>query len=220
METKNKNIAIYTCITGDYESPTDGFQKKDGYDYYLFCDKIIPVNSWSLLIPQFSNDENLTPVKKQRMIKTHPFIVMKDYDIVVWIDANTTIDDKLYKYIQANKNNPITFKQHPDRDCIYDEIKECVLWEKETINHGQFLYNRYYSEKYPYHNGLFETNIIISHPHDSEVMRLFNKWWFEIYNYSHRDQLSLNYVIWKFGFNKIITSVKCDDFPPKFHTKQ
>ena len=78
MNGSNKNIAIYTCITGDYESPTDGFQKKDGYDYYLFCDKIIPVNSWSLLIPQFSNDENLTPVKKQRMIKTHPFLVMKD----------------------------------------------------------------------------------------------------------------------------------------------
>ena len=41
----------------------------------------------------------------------------------------------------------------------------------------------------------------------------------QIYEYSHRDQLSLNYIIWKNGLLKYITSVESKDFPPKAHIK-
>ena len=215
----SKNIAIYTCVTGGYEFPTDGFEKRDGYDYYLFCDKILPVKSWKLMIPRFSDDPKLTDVKKQRMVKTHPHWVLPDYDITVWIDANTEIDQKLYDYIEQNKANDITFKNHPDRDCIYDELKECVFWKKESVNNGQFLFTKYMNEGFPKHIGLYETNIIISHPKIKSVIMLYDAWWKQIYTYSHRDQLSLNYVIWKNGLTKYIKSVDSKDFPPKRHTR-
>ena len=215
----SKNIAIFTCITGDYEFPTEGFEKKDGYDYYLFCDKIINVKSWKLMIPRFNDDPKLNDIKKQRMVKTHPHWVLPDYDITVWIDANTEIDQKLYDYIEKNKDNNITFKNHPDRNCIYDELKECVFWGKETVSNGQYLYNRYMKEKFPKHIGLYETNIIISHPKNKSVIRLYDAWWKQIYEYSHRDQLSLNYIIWKNGLLKYIKSVDSKDFPPKAHKK-
>jgi len=211
------NIAIFTCITGGYEMPTDNFEKKAGYDYFLFCDCIIPVNSWSLLIPKFADDPNLNNIKKQRMIKTHPHWVLPDYDITVWIDANTSIDQKLYDYIEKYKENVITFKKHPDRNCIYDELKEVVFWSKETQHHGQFLFNKYKKEQYPEHNGLYETNIIISHPKDYNVQTIYNKWWEQIYTYSHRDQLSLNYILWKNKLNRFVTTSVTKDFPPKQH---
>ena len=213
----SKNIAIYTCITGGYEMPTDNFEKKDGYDYYLLCDYVIPVNSWKLLIPKFSDDPNLNDIKKQRMIKTHPHWIFPDYDITVWIDANTSVDDNLYKYIEKYKDKNITFKKHPDRDCIYDELKEVVLWSKETQHHGQFLFNKYMKENYPKHNGLFETNIIISHPKNKSVQTIYDKWWEQIYKYSHRDQLSLNYILWKNKLNRFVTTSVTADFPPKQH---
>lgn len=220
MEDDKKNrIAIYTCITGDYEYPTDGFKKKKGYDYYLFCDKVFPVKSWQMMIPKYSEDTKLSDVKRQRLIKTHPFWVLNDYDIVVWVDANTTIDDKLYRYIERNKNNKITFKIHPERDCIYSELKECVFWGKESVELGQHIFRMYDQEQYPKHNGLYETNIIISHIHEPEVVDLYNAWWVQIYTYSHRDQLSLNYVIWKNKMKNVVTAVRSYDFPPKPHQK-
>ena len=39
MET-NK-ILIYTCITGGYDTPTDNFPKRPGYDYILVSDQYI-----------------------------------------------------------------------------------------------------------------------------------------------------------------------------------
>jgi hypothetical protein len=209
-------IVIYTCITGGYDTPTDSFEHKDGYNYFLFSDVPINTKSWKNFIITF-NTNNLSSVKKQRYIKTHPHDILKDYDVVVWIDANTSIDDKLYKYIEENKDNIITFKKHPDRDCIYDEIKEVVLRGKEDRIIGEAIYNWYGQEGFPKHYGLYETNIIISHPQNKDVENLFNKWWGEIYRNSHRDQLSLNYVIWKYNIKDIVTETDSKDFKPKFH---
>jgi hypothetical protein len=151
------------------------------------------------------------------MIKTHPHWVLPDYDITVWIDANTSVDQKLYDYIEKYKDNDITFKKHPDRDCIYDELKEVVFWSKETQNNGQFLFNRYKKENYPEHNGLYETNIIISHPKNDKVQIIYDKWWEQIYEYSHRDQLSLNYILWKNKLKEFVRTSVTSDFPPKHH---
>lgn len=213
------NIAIYTCITGGYDIPTDGFEHKDGYDYFLFSDVAIPTKSWKNITLTFNNADTLTNAKKQRFIKTHPFEILKDYDIVVWIDANTDINDKLYKYIEDNKNNLITFKIHPTRDCIYDEIKTCIKARKETPEMGVFIYKKLKADGYPEHNGLYETNIIVSHAQNDKVKQLLTKWWEEIYKFSHRDQLSLNYVIWKNHLEEIVTGVKSNDFKPKTHKK-
>ena len=32
-----------------------------------------------------------------------------------------------------------------------------------------------------------------------DCIELMEKWWNEINNYSHRDQLSFNYIVWKLG---------------------
>lgn len=217
MNGLNK-IVIYTCITGGYDIPIDNFEHKEGYDYFLFSDTPIVTKSWKNFIITFNTGE-LSTVKKQRYIKTHPHSILKDYDIVVYIDGNTDVNDKLYSYIDENKNNIITFKKHPDRDCIYDEIKEVVLRGKEERIIGESLYNRYTMEGLPKHFGLYETNIIISHPKDGRVQYLFTNWWKEIFYNSHRDQLSLNYVIWKYNLKNMINETDSKDFKPKFHIK-
>ena len=209
-------IVIFTCITGGYDTPSDDFEHVDGFDYIMFSDVPIQTNSWKNFIISFDTD-TLSQVKKQRYIKTHPHVILKDYDVAVWIDANTSVDDKLYKYIEENKNNAITFKKHPDRDCIYDEIKEVVLRGKENKKIGEFLYNRYQKEEFPNHYGLYETNIIISHPNSEGVQNLFEKWWGEIYKNSHRDQLSLNYIIWKYNLKEFISETTSKHFKPKIH---
>ena len=107
MENK---IAIFSCMTGGYDIPTDNFEKREGYDYYMFTDKPIRTVSWRQNMLAFS-DDRLSDIKRSRFVKTHPMSVLPNYDIVVWIDANTTIDDKLYDYIERYKDNPVTSRK-------------------------------------------------------------------------------------------------------------
>lgn len=214
---KNK-ILIYTCITGGYDTPTDNFPKKPGYDYILISDQYIKTHSWKCLIPKFENMDHLDNTKKQRYIKTHPHELFPEYNVVIWIDANTSINNILYDYIENNLGFSITFKNHPFRYCLYDEIHEVKILGKDKPELCDKLHDRYKSEGVPENNGLYETNIIISHPNNPTVQTIFNEWWKEIEHNSKRDQLSLNYILWKYNLTEFPHTAVSYNFAPKPHT--
>lgn len=216
METKR---LIVTSIIGGYEKPTDGFGKNIKYDYILVSDKEINTKCWKNYVINFKTDSDLSSTKKQRYVKTHLCELFKQYELICYVDGNTTIDNNLYQYIENNKNNLVTFKKHIKRDCIYDEINVCERIRKEKKEVCEKLRERYLSEGYPKHNGLFENNVIVIRPKNEDVRNLFKLWWREIYYNSQRDQLSLNYVIWKNHLDNIISVSDTKIFKPKKHIK-
>ena len=71
------------------------------------------------------------------------------------------------------------------------------------------VYNNYVKENFPHKLGLVESNVMIRKHNKNESIELMEKWWNEINKYSHRDQLSFNYLLWKTGikikyFSKLI----------------
>ena len=156
MIGENKK-AIVTCIVGGYDVVNDGFPKKEGYDYLLFSDTNIESKNWTNGVVKYNKVLNLDNTRKQRYVKTHLCDLCSEYELVAYIDGNTTIDDKLYSYIENNKDNEVTFKEHPERDCIYDEILEVIMSKKDEFNLCRKIYYKYKSEGYPRYNGLFET---------------------------------------------------------------
>ena len=216
----NEKKLIVTSLIDAYEKPTDDFLKKDDYDYVIVIDKDIPIKSWRKRVIFFDKDIELSPAKKQRYIKTHLFEYFQEYDVICYVDANTSINEKLYEHIESNKDKPITFKKHNDRTCIYEEITACQKCGKITKQMGDMLRERYKKENYPQNNGLYENNIIVFRPENEDVKKLFRLWWNEIYKYSHRDQFSLNYVIWKNKLEYIINETQTKNFPAKKHIKQ
>lgn len=212
------NRLIYTCITGGYDTPTDDFMKKPGYDYILISDQHIETNSWKCIVLSFDGMDNLNSTKKQRYVKTHPHELFKEYDVIVWIDANTSINNALYDYIEKNITYPITFKVHPFRHCIYDEICAVNELKKEDTKICEELYWRYKEEGVPENIGMYETNVIVSHPDDNIVQMIFNEWWKEIEHNSKRDQLSLTYVLWKNRLMRYPHSAVSYQFSPKPHS--
>ena len=57
--------------------------------------------------------------------------------------------------------------------------------------------NKYQKEKFPDNNGLVDNSLIIRKHNEKKNIFLMEEWWKEIKNYSHRDQLSFNYAMWK-----------------------
>ena len=122
-----------------------------------------------------------------------------EYDICVWVDGNIRIKKNLNKLCEKFPNVQFAVARHPDRDCIYDECEAIIRYHKDTRKNMETQVNLYRSDGYPAHNGLCETNVMIR-LNTPEVNRLMDMWADWLRRYSHRDQMSLNYCMWKLGF--------------------
>ena len=195
---------IYTCISGNYDSLKEPLFKTDGWDYICFTDQNLTSNIWNIRkIP-----EDLTQysqVKKQRLLKILSYKYLSDYDTVIWADANQIINGNLDDFINETlKTNNVAFKDHPYRNCIYDECDACVQWNKETKTIADALKERYNKEGMPTHYGLFETSVFCRNNKSAINKKLSDMWAKELIENSHRDQLSLNYCIWKLNIKNNI----------------
>lgn len=188
---------VYTVISGNYDTLKEPRTVTPGWTYICFTDQKIQSNAWTILpIPeQIINDRTLNQVRRQRMMKICPHLLFRDYEVVVWVDANLIIkknlDDLVREYPDA-----LCVPKHPDRDCIYEESKAIVKYSKDKPANLRPQEDFYRQEGFPQHFGLNETNVIIRRPSE-QVKQIMELWAEMVRKYSHRDQMSFNYVLWK-----------------------
>lgn len=207
---KKKKYVIYTCISGNYDKLCNlSNVNLNDFDYICFTnsDQILEQESnvWKVInVKNFNigidKDDKDYFVKFARFFKTHPHLFFENYEKSIWIDGNVNIIGDTIEFIKLfNKDEYIFIPTHPIRKCIYDEIKavEAARYEtKENLNIvNKFLLN----ENYPKDNNLVQSGIILRDHLNKDCMFLMEKWWEMIKNYSKRDQLSFNYIFWKYG---------------------
>lgn len=195
---------MYSCISGNYDDIITDFYPNPEYDYVLFTDnkKLLKQKRylWWNIRPLVFN--KLDSVRNARWHKTHPHVLFPEYEYSIWVDSNVQISgEEIYKLINKHINlrHKIAISLHPIRDCIYDEAEACITDGKDdpaVINKQMDLLK---SDGYPAHNGLYETNLLLRRHMDKDIINLCEAWWDFIENYSRRDQLSFNYVLWKSG---------------------
>lgn len=190
--------AIYTALIGGYDAIQQPLVVDDRFDYVLFTDdaRESKIGVWQIRKVDYTN-ANL--IRIARYVKTHPMELLPDYECSVWMDANLQITSS-YIYEKAielyNSEALIASVQHPERDCIYDEIHQMVGQYFESDYMGLKWAHVLWKNHYPFHNGLHETNIVWRR-HCDKIQDFNAQWWDYINNYSHRDQFSFDYVLWK-----------------------
>lgn len=201
---KKLKKVVFSVLIGEYDLISQFNLQKD-FDFYLFTDdqsgKYNHTN-WTILpIPEEVQELNVSRVKKQRFIKLHPHLYFKDYDLSIYIDANFKIIDDLNNFLIRilSPNYSIYTFEHPDRNTIFNETFEVVSLQKEKESIANAIRERYRKENFPDKNGLIESCLIIRKHNEKDSIYMMNKWYDEIKNYSHRDQLSFNYIMWKTG---------------------
>lgn len=134
-----------------------------------------------------------------RFFKLFPHLFFKDYDLSIYIDASFIVKGNLNELLikVLNPSFDIYFLQHPRRNTILQEFSAVVNNKRDTKEIVNIVKKRYIKEKFPDNLGLTENCIIIRRHNNKKVVKLMKIWWNEIKNYSYRDQLSLNYAIWK-----------------------
>jgi GT2 family glycosyltransferase len=207
---KKKKYVIYTCISGDYDSLKNlSFIDTEHFDYVCFTNsnkiKTLDVYPWKIIdVSNFDigitkNDVDYV-IKFARFFKTHPHLFFENYEKSIWIDGNINVLGEANDFIKLlNNDNFILVPIHPIRNNIYEELKACRSLGKETSENlnkvNRFLIN----ENFPSDTKLVQTGIILRNHNDKKCIFFMNKWWDMIKDYSKRDQLSFNYVFWKYG---------------------
>ena len=199
----------YTCITGGYDTLKDPKVVTPGWRYVCFTDrKDVRSDIWDVrpLPEEVSGDASLSTVKKQRIVKIQPYRFLEPHSVSLWVDGNIIVNGNLDDFVKESAGSaPMAVCRHPKRDCIYDEAKAIVEYKKDTWKNLDQQVRKYTVDGFPSHFGLNETNVIVRKD-CGDVRRISDAWAEELRKFSHRDQMSFNYVLWKLG-------IKISDFP-------
>jgi hypothetical protein len=127
---------------------------------------------------------------------------LPEYDISIWVDGVVDVCGNIKDFLKPFDFDTysVFIPEHPVRKCLYKEIDACIKIKKlkgDEITLAKKQLERYRAEKFPENYGLVQTNVMIRKHNDQYSKDLMEKWWSELKDYSHRDQLSFNYALWK-----------------------
>ncbi len=192
---------IYTCLTGGYDRLEQPAVVDPSWDYVCFTDSEGRDGVWQLRkIPCDSPD----PVTRSRYPKILAHQVLPEYAYSVYMDANIRITDAaFYRIADRLVADEITFAQveHPDRDCVYEELRYCYLKDKVDTRTAIRLHRKWTAEGLPRHAGLYENNLLFRRHNITEARALDEAWWKGWESGVPRDQLCLMPIFLRHGIH-------------------
>lgn len=196
-----KRYVIYSAMVGAYDDILQPKVVDERFDYILFCNEIKEkrVGVWEVRPIVYHNEDR---TRICRYVKTHPEEMVPGYEVSIWMDSNVQIlTDYFYKRVIELDGQGVLFSSmwHPVRKCIYEEAFAVVNMMVEHENVVVDWCHKLRKEKYPRQNGLCETGVMFRKHNGCLTSETDVLWWQCIEQYSRRDQLSFNYVLWKKG---------------------
>lgn len=191
---------VYTALTGNYDSLIQHKFLHPDYDYICFSNDIPEemVGHWKIQKIDFSTSDKQL---QSRYPKLQPHKVLADYDISIYVDANVGLDDEsIFRRVDELIDQGVLLAgvKHQSRKCLYKESLYLILSGRaKKIRLTIEQMRKYKKEGFPRDFGMYEANIIYRQHNTPKVITQCDGWWHERQNYSHRDQLSYSYTLWK-----------------------
>lgn len=189
-------IVVYTVLVGDYEPLKEPAVKDPDCTYLLFTDNPnLKSDGWTV-VP--FDTLGLSPRRASRLPKLLPHRYLPEHDVSVYFDASLTVVEPNISAMvnEALDGADIAAYPHYCRQCVFEEIEECLRLKKVDEHAIEPLRKRLIKEQYPLNWGLLENAILVRKA--SPVMRVVNDLWFkEFLDGPERDQFSLMYVLWR-----------------------
>ena len=197
---------IFTYIIDGYDTLKDPSVVTPGWDYLCFSDVGLGSSVWQ------SVNSNGLPVgvtdakRRASLLKIeHHRTLAEGYDLCITLDGsmkvNVNLNDFLAEFWTADADMAIA--KHPKRNCVYDEGQVVLdqVMDDPVVVRDQL--RRYELAQYPPNHGLYGTRMMVKNMHSERLRRACDRWSEEYRAGSRRDQLSLNYALWK---EELVTS--------------
>lgn len=200
----HKRAVVYSAITGLYDDLRPPAVIDPDLEYVVFTDdqQLLVPDPWiACKLSERHGDNHYT----SRFFKIHPHICLAAYEISAWVDAAFQLRNLTATSLDAALNSAsIAFFPHPERDCAYDEADAVTAAKLDSPESVRRVVQRFRRHNFPRHAGLVESGIILRRHRDDSVIHAMEEWWDMLRNGSRRDQLSINFILWKQGLRHVI----------------
>lgn len=196
-----KKVAVYTTIFGGYDHLLPVIRQNHQADFFCITDSPPEViqstadhDQWNIIqVNQPRKD--LHPRMRAKWYKIFPWEIdeLRNYEVVIFVDGCVLIQSPHFiSFCLANLKSDIAVFQHPERNCIYDEVKASdimVKYQDESI-HQQA---EYYRKFFPSNAGLYACTVIVR-KNTERIRALMDSWMHENLKFTWQDQLSFPVV--------------------------
>ncbi len=190
--------AVYTVLVGGSDALLSPVQAEPGLDYIAFTDAgEAPHSPWQA---RHLACQERNPRMTARWHKLHPHRLLPDYEESLYLDANILIRDPIGPlFDQVLLKAPLAMFRHPNRDCSYAEAEAVkrLRYDDGAIVDAQMAYYR--AHGLPSGAGLHFGGIMFRRHEDGALAKMLEDWWRQLKIFSHRDQLSLEFVLRRHG---------------------
>jgi len=192
---------VFTVITGSYDWLKDPEYLTPRWDYICFTNNPLLVsNKWD--IRMIDNPEGVDDARLARRVwqMYHHYVPEYDFSISIGADMQPVgdMDELLVTNLPMDDRIDFSIAQHPARRCLYAEAEKCISKKLDDVELIQRQMNHYRKDGYPKENGLVACGLIMRKKGRRNVEEHFERVWAEVKRWSKRDQLSFNYVLWKY----------------------
>lgn len=189
---------VFTAIFGGYDKlclPDIARGK-----YVCLCDEQLDVREpWQRRLIEVEYE----PRKQARYCKILAHRMFPDADITIWHGGNVRLTVDPQELVNLLGEGDIAVLKHARRNCAYREADACIRFKKGDPEIIKQQMRRYHKEGYPERNGLCAACLIVRR-HTPQIAEFNELWWAEVDGGSVRDQLSINYCMWKMGIRPVV----------------
>ena len=200
--------AIYTVITGNYDTIKQPLVLTPGADYFLFTNNphIKEEGVWkvvhipSLNIGSRSEKENNILLSRKVKMLAHEYLP-KGYDVSVYVDADMLLKESLSELRDTMADNRLMAAcRHSYCVSVRQEVSELINKGRVDAHQVEQDWQRYVVWGFEDNLGISENGLLIRRHHDARVIQLMELWWGEYQHGCLRDQVSLMPCMHRLGF--------------------
>jgi len=129
----NHEVAIFTVIFGKYDILHGPYAGINSYDFYCVTDDPSAVRApWRAIVVEPGNAD---PSRLNRLFKFFPHRFLSGYERSVYLDGNVAVLRDPAPFLrEQGMDSPVLCLRHPQRNCVYEEVKACVAKGKDDAN--------------------------------------------------------------------------------------
>ena len=152
-------------------------------------------------------------------MKIHPHKFFKNYDLSLYIDPNYEITGDLDDYL-INTLNPLDHIYIPHLQFgkgMKQAIDKAIEKKLDDVSLLKHVMDRYNQSKLLDKTGIVNAGLIIRKHHTEDCIKLMERWWEEVRDYSHVDNFAFDYAGYMTGVRYLYTSYQFALFYFKVH---
>lgn len=201
---------VFLSIMGDYDDLYEPTVITPGWDYICFTNNSkLKSKHWEVRF--VNDDEKLGNKKLSRSVWVLNHRYVGEYDISISTGGqmypNCNLDNFIKKFLPVDEKVDMAMHDRGIRKGVYEEAAACKRKKKDIRKIIDKQMNFYRKEGLPDNTGILSSGIIIRKHNRPNVEEHCERWWEQIKRWSHRDQLSFNYVLWKYK----LVNISCFD---------